>query len=187
MLFRFKYKLFWQLLQLIFIVPCSLMIACTKKVPEPERMDPSSVKKQAVSLAKTFTSLSAPRNVKAGGACNFDLVGGIPRAEENIEFSRMKFLPYVGWAALDVGAGVVGQDVTLLLTNAAIGRFAVVAKRNQRPDVAKFFLQPMLVSSGFKIQASAANVPEGEYVLSVLIDAGDQVIECGLKTKVKLK
>lgn len=187
MLFKRKFKLVQHLLQLMYMVMCLPIVACMKEVPEPQRINSSVLNNQNVLLERTFTPFSAPQNVITGGVCNLDLIGETSRAENIIQISRLNYLPYVGWAALDVVAGAVGQDVTLLLSSAVLGHFAVVANRNQRPDVAKFYFQPKLVSSGFKIEASAANVPAGEYALSVLIETGAQFTECTLNKKVEVK
>lgn len=171
---------------LMLLLTCLPLVACLKDVPEPVRLDASSLKKTN-SSRKSFALSDALAVVGSGGACNFDLIGGVVRDEKNIQINRFELLQYIGWAALDIKGGVVGQDVTLVLSNEILGTYAISARRVRRSDLVEFFAQPALMHAGFMVKANAANLPVGEYTLSVLINEGKRLIECGITKRVSVK
>lgn len=162
-----------------------VLAACSKGVPSPV---PTSDGHAPPKVERKFAAIAPGTAVLPnGGACNFDTIGTRDRDLQQFEVSRLAMTKYVGWAILSVSDSNIGKSVQLVLSGADNKKFAAIADRDTRPDVATFLKNKDVAGAGFVLEADATDVPAGNYVLSVLIENEGKWFECGITKKIVVK
>jgi hypothetical protein len=130
---------------LAIVVVVGLLVGCDSGTP-PKAQDPVT---NLASLASVFPEPYANFPKKSGGACGFDQV-----KDDN----ESKFIS--GWAAISTKDGALPEAVVIGVSVNGSEKF-IVASKQKRDDVAKYFNNPTLVDSGFSVYVNKAAATVG--------------------------
>jgi hypothetical protein len=112
--------------------------------------------------------------------CNLERLDG---TRWNGTMGPVQFKNYIiiaGWGA-DAARGRPARSITVRLRDSSGRAYWAPTVRDDRPDVASFFNDPALTASGFTGVISARGLAAGEHEVSIVMDTGDRILECGLR------
>lgn len=165
-----------KLIALFTVVSIAIIVGACYKSNET-----STPKTKEGEIDPTRPSKIAKAYIYDGGVCPID--SSNPQKISNlIAASRKLPLSIAGWATTDSTGKPVAPMIFAVLSNDT-GTFYLEGKRTPRPDVANG--NHLLDLVGFEVAGSLANIPVGEYMLS--IDSGTEFVVDMCKTQVVVR
>lgn len=131
---------------------------------------PSAASVLLADIPAPYNGYGAPVD---GGGCAF----------EKLASTEGKEVGVAGWAFIDAKTGALAERIILKVE--ANGSVSFVLPRGtERPDVADYFKNPRLVSSGFE-QALPLPKDKRPALVSVLLPFDGKLFECGNKLRIE--
>jgi hypothetical protein len=103
--------------------------------------------------------------VHINGEGNIDKVDAIRANQNNINVHTT--FSVQGWLADSIQNGMIPEQTFITLQDNAGNIFYAKAKKNHRPDVAKYFKKPSLIDTGFAIKLALPETMAGQYRLGL--------------------
>lgn len=142
------------------LLPVAILIAIiliiSKPNPDPFKAAPGAPDARPAKIAKAY--------FYQGGTCYVDSI--TPPAVSNlIAVSRKQSLNVAGWAITGENMKMPVPPMAYAMLNGSKGRYYFEGKRVPRPDVAQG--NHLLDLAGYEVSGSLAEVPPGDYQLSI--------------------
>jgi hypothetical protein len=166
----------------------SVVTACGSAAPPPGSATPASGARtspaamEVLSAARPPFMGSAEPAVEDASGCNMDTLNGAPWSDEGARSADRASVDIRGWGA-DVTAKVAPTSTYVELVDQAAHAYFVPTTRQSRPGVAQKFAAPALEMSGYEARFAAAELPAGDYAVSIVMDIGGHAVACSSKRK----
>lgn len=110
-------------------------------------------------------------------ACNIELINGHPASATPIEVKGIAEVS--GWSVISIARGDAPDHVLVRLTDRGGHAWETVADPRPRIDVAGFFVNPALTTTGFDARFDVSSLA-GAYTVTIVAERGDSSWQCKL-------
>ncbi len=117
----------------------------------------------------------ATEDVGAADACAIELVDGHPASAKPVEVRRIADVS--GWTVISIARGEAPDRVLVRLTDTGGHTWETVAQPRPRLDVAGYFVNPALTSTGFDARFDVSSL-SGAYTVTIVGKRGNSSWRC---------
>lgn len=161
---------------------------CAKESPNGPMPPPTSGKPAQFSESRPPAIVKLSNSVIAGGKCNMESINGVAwSTQPPYEAKRTENVSIVGWG-VDNEAKRLPDSIFLRFQLGDREFYAPIETiRVSRPDLVAYSKDDLLGNSGYRADASLANLPPGEFQAMIVMTFPDKAILCAAGRTVRIQ